>query len=155
MNFKLLKIIIVPFIAVLFCTSSLLFSQNLLRRVNRYNSDNKAVGRWVYYNQENNKILSKGRFRNGIPVGRWIINNEEGIKFVKKRYFKNRTREVWYYPSGSVECRGWSKLILDDPLMVNYYWDGKWKFYNENGKLDSVKIYRQGMVSTDCMTTEP
>lgn len=123
-----------------------LFPQNKHKNINSYNSNKKPHGRWIYfYNKENNKVQSKGRYRNGNPVGQWIMYYEDGSKYIKKRYFRKKTHEVWYFPNGKIESRGWSKLLLDDPVEINYYWDGKWRFYNENGKLTSILVYSKGI----------
>jgi len=110
--------------------------------VNRYNANGKPNGKWVYL--MNDKTQSYGRYKDGVPVGRWIIFNPDGSKCVKKRYFQNKIREVWYHKNGRVEAKGWSKLILDDPLEINYFWDGKWKFFDKKGKLKKISIYVKG-----------
>ena len=112
------------------------------KNVNRYNANGKPHGKWVY--MMNDKPQSYGCYKDGVPVGKWIIFNADGSKCVKKRYFQNKIREVWYYKSGRVEAKGWSKLILDDPVEIIYYWDGKWKFFDEKGKLQKISIYVKG-----------
>ena len=115
------------------------FSQNLSDNTNTYNSNQKPHGKWVYLNKNTNSIQAKGTYKNGVPVGRWFIFDENGNKFIIKKYRRRRTREVWFYPNGKVESKGWSKLISDDPKEINYYWEGIWKFYNEKGKLIQKK----------------
>ena len=132
-----------PYILI-FCASCLcMCSLSKNKNVNRYNANGKPHGQWVYYINDN-QPQSYGRYKDGMPVGKWMIFNTDGSKCVKKRYYGNKTKEVWYHPSGRIEAKGWSKLLLDDPKEISYYWDGKWKFYDEKGKLLKISIYVKG-----------
>ncbi|MBE0661456.1 MAG: hypothetical protein IH597_03225 [Bacteroidales bacterium] len=117
------------------------------RTPNQYNKNHQPHGRFIYYYDRAEGIVhSAGRYKNGKPVGRWITYHENGRKYNRTRHFKNRAREVRFYPSGKLEKKGWSKLLLDDPAQLRYYWDGKWKLYDENGKLFRVLIFSEGKV---------
>ncbi len=131
-----------PFI-LMCCVSCLcMCSLSKNKNINSYNANGKPHGKWVYYFNE--KPQSYGRYKDGAPVGKWFIFNPDGSKCVKKRYFRNKIREVWYYKSGRIEAKGYSKLILDDPVEINYFWEGKWKFFDEKGKLQKISIYVKG-----------
>jgi antitoxin component YwqK of YwqJK toxin-antitoxin module len=114
---------------------------------NQYNKNHQPHGRFIYYYDRAAGIVhSTGRYKNGIPVGRWMTYHENGNRYIRTRHFKNRAREVRFYPNGNLEKKGWSKLLLDDPVQLRYYWDGKWKLYDENGKLFRVLIFSEGKV---------
>lgn len=115
------------------------------KAINGINEYGKPHGQWVYYfDRENQVIQSTGRYRNGVPAGRWILYYPDGGKDVVTRYFRNRARERRYYADGTREKRGWSRLVLDDEKEIRYYWDGRWRMYNEEGKLQSVVMYEKG-----------
>lgn len=115
------------------------------RETNGLDESGKPHGQWVYYFDKQNQIIqSTGRYRNGVPAGRWISYYPDGGKDVVTRYFRNRARERRYYSDGTREKRGWSRLILDDEKEIRYYWDGRWRMYNEEGTLQSVVIYEKG-----------
>lgn len=117
-------------------------TMNINKNINGYNANGKPHGKWVYY--INNKPQSYGRYNDGTPVGTWVIYNTDGSKCVKRKYFRNKTREKWYHKNGKIEAKGWSKLVLDDPVEINYFWEGKWKFFDEKGRLNKVSVYIKG-----------
>lgn len=135
---------------LLICISimfSLLSCSVIKRTPNQYNKFNQAHGRFIYYYDRAEEIVnSTGRYKNGKPIGRWMTYHENGRKYIRTQHFKNRAREVRYYPNGKLEKKGWSKLLLDDPEQIRYYWDGKWKLYDENGKLFRVLLFSEGKV---------
>ncbi len=124
-----------------------LTAQQDSKKFNCYNSEKKPRGRFVYYyNEEKGIVHSSGRYRNGVPVGKWITFHENGATYIKTRHYKRRAREVRFYPNGRLEKKGWSKLLLDDPGQTRYFWHGKWKLYDENGKLFRVLLFSEGRV---------
>lgn len=130
------------------CFAFFFFSCSLIEQSpNRYNKNHQPHGRFIYYYDRTEGIVhSAGRYKNGKPVGRWITYHENGGKFIRTRHFKNRVREVRFYPNGKLEKKGWSKLLLDDPAQLRYYWYGKWELYDEKGKLFRVLIFSEGKV---------
>jgi len=115
------------------------------KATNGFNESGKPHGQWIYYfDRENQIIQSTGRYKNGAPVGRWILYYPDGRRDVVTRYYRNKARERRYAPWGTIEKKGWSRLILDDEEAVRYYWDGRWRIYNEKGRLQSVVVYQQG-----------
>ena len=126
------------------------------RTPNQYNKNHQAHGRFIYYYDRAEGIVhSSGRYNKGIPVGRWMTYHENGNRYIRTWHFKNRAREVRFYPSGKLEKKGWSKLILNDPANIRYYWDGKWKLYDENGKLFRVLLFSEGRVIDVLRNLEP
>lgn len=126
------------------CFSS---AQSSKSKLNQYNSNDKAHGRFVYYyDREKGIVHSTGRYKDGIPVGRWVTYHENGSKYIITRHYKHRARERRFYENGKIEKKGWSKLILDDLKGTRYYWDGKWKLYDENGILFRVLLFKEGRV---------
>ena len=128
-------------------TLSLLSCSTIKHAPNQYNQNKQAHGRFIYYYDHADGIVhSTGRYKKGKPVGRWITYHENGVKYIRTRHFKSRAREVRFYPSGKLEKKGWSKLLLDDPAQIRYYWAGKWKLYDEDGKLFRVLLFSEGKV---------
>jgi antitoxin component YwqK of YwqJK toxin-antitoxin module len=128
-------------------TFSLLSCSFVKQTPNQYNQNKQAHGRFIYYYDRAEGIVhSTGRYKKGKPVGLWMTFHENGGKYIRTRHFKNRAREVRFYPNGKLEKKGWSKLLLDDPAQIRYYWDGKWKLYDEDGKLFRVLLFSEGKV---------
>ncbi len=133
------------FTAFVFFFRTGFYSQTPKNKLNTFNESMQPHGRWIYYLDEESTIInSTGRYKNGKPVGKWVLYHPDGSPFVKSRYFKQKAREKRFYPNGKREKKGWSYLILDDPEAIYYYWEGKWKIYNEKGKLSKIVIYQKG-----------
>jgi antitoxin component YwqK of YwqJK toxin-antitoxin module len=137
-------------LTIAFCVlaSGLVYSQTSVRtkkNTNGVNASGKPHGRWVYYfDRENQVIQSTGKYRKGVPVGKWVLYYPEGGKDVITRYYGKRAREKRYQPNGTIEKKGWSRLVLDDPEAIRYYWDGRWRLYNEDGNFQGVVLYKNG-----------
>lgn len=115
------------------------------KKLNSYNSSLQPHGQWIYYLEQDSTVVhSKGRYKNGIPVGKWMLYHTNGVPHVKTRYIRQKAREKRFYSDGNIEKKGWSYLKLDDPSMLHYYWEGKWRIYNEHGKLQKIVLYHEG-----------
>lgn len=138
------------FLTIVLCilVSGLLYSQKPVsnrKAINALNLSGQPHGRWIYYfDRDNNVIQSAGRYKKGKPVGKWILYYPDGGKDVVTRYYGKRARERRYHSSGMIEKKGWSRLVLDDPEAIRYYWQGRWRLYNEEGTLQSVVFYEDG-----------
>lgn len=117
-------------------------------KINQF-KNNLRHGRWVYKDSTSNDVmLSKGRYRNGDEIGKWK-HYTNGILFRQEKFKENRARVVNYYPNKKIESEGMTGLDRSTE-MIHWYYDGKWNFYTEEGKLDSVKIYEKGtLVSSE------
>ena len=111
-------------------------------RINQF-KNNLRHGRWVYQDSTSTDVLtSKGRYRNGNEVGKWK-HYANGVLFREEKFRENRAQVVNYYPNQKVESKGTTGLDRSAE-MIHWYYDGKWKFYTEDGRLDSVKIFDKG-----------
>ncbi|PRY53067.1 hypothetical protein B0I27_10474 [Arcticibacter pallidicorallinus] len=111
-------------------------------RTNQF-KDNLRHGRWVYKDSTSNDLLiSKGRYRGGNEIGKWKHYNN-GVLFRLEKFKGDRAKVVNYYPDQTVESLGTTGLDRSAE-MIHWYYDGKWKFYSEDGKLDSIKIFNKG-----------
>jgi len=119
-------------------------AQIFKRKVNKIDEDGKRKGLWLSYWDENENILmSKYHYKNGLETyvcKEFYSNGKTRLKF---RYYKNRIRVKYYNQTKQLAQKGWSKWdVTEDDL--HYYWDGKWKFYDENRKLVKVEIWEMG-----------
>lgn len=111
-------------------------------KINQF-KNNLRHGRWVYEDSTSNDVmLSKGRYRNGNEIGKWK-HYTNGILFRQEKFKGNKAQVVNYYPNKKIESEGTTGLDRSAE-MIHWYYDGKWNFYTEDGKLDSVKIYDKG-----------
>lgn len=110
--------------------------------INKF-KNNLRHGRWVYKDSTSNDVLtSKGKYRKGNEIGKWKHYNN-GVLFRQEVFKGDKAQVVNYYPNRNVESAGNTGLDRSAE-MIHWYYDGKWEFYTEDGKLDSVKIYNKG-----------
>ncbi len=118
--------------AILFTFS---YGQLFRKEINRYDSSGKRTGLWINYWDTTGKILmSKARFKEGYEKGVSKEYYQNGIVRLKFRYYKNRIRTKYYFESGKLDQKGWSKIEWAGAA-THYYWQGRWKFFDEHRKL--------------------
>lgn len=126
----------------LFCTVS--YGQILKRHINQYDENGKRKGLWLSYWDEEEKIpMSVATFKNGYETGVCKEYHQNGKLRLKFRYHGNRIRVKYYDINRKIEQKGWS-IISYNEVDIHYYWHGKWKFYNEKGKVERISLYEKG-----------
>lgn len=126
----------------LFCTAS--YGQFLKRHKNQLDENGKRVGLWVTYWDDEEKIpMSVAKFKDGYETGKSKEYLQNGNLRLKFRYQKNRIRAKYYNSNGKLEKKGWAVIEynIDD---IHYFWQGKWKYYNEKRKVQSISFYENG-----------
>ncbi|MFC6097116.1 hypothetical protein ACFPVY_10720 [Flavobacterium qiangtangense] len=105
--------------------------------------NNERHGKWIDYNSvENVNYKSVGRFNKGIEKGthRQFANK----KLHRKEKYKNGIcKTTYYYPNGKIMSQGNTQLDLTEKEM-HWYYQGDWKFYDEQGNLFGISTYDQG-----------
>jgi hypothetical protein len=120
--------------------TALLFSQ----KINKNNKHGKRVGKWVVYLDSAKKIKSfEGRFRNGRPVGKALYYTIDGVLERREITRFGKLRTTLYYANGIKSMKGEAR-IDDLPDRIHYYFYGRWKFYDEEGKLIRYSFYEKG-----------
>lgn len=113
-------------------------------KVNQYqkisNTLRVKTGKWViedHYPNENYK--SAGRYKVNEKVGVWrtYLN---GKIYQKDRYKGNVICTKIFHPNGKLAQKGQSKTNTNKDSVVWFYF-GKWSYYDDNGKLDHIKIF--------------
>ena len=128
--------------AILFCIILLSSASCGKKEINRYNADNQKQGFWKEHTQLGT-LMAFGNFDKGIEKGRWVHLDPEGRKWVTYRYGKERIRVKYFHVSGKVEKKGWARMERS-PEGLNFYWDGRWKFYSDGGGRDSTVCFSLG-----------
>jgi hypothetical protein len=134
------------FIAFVFFLSIVLDAQTLfLRRVNRYNKHKERTGIWITYNDSAKKIRSsKVRYKNDNAIGRGYYYNAEGILARREIVRFKRIKTILYNPNCKVRARGNAK-IENYSDRLHYFFYGRWKYYDDNGKLVKYVFYERGV----------
>lgn len=125
----------------LFCLiTSVFYSQ----KINQFNKHGERTGKWITYNDSAKKLKSvEGKYWNGRSVGTFYYYTNDGIL---ERSEKNRFRVLKttaYYPNKNIRARGKAK-IKNTPEKIQYYYFGKWKYYDSTQALEKYLYYEKG-----------
>ena len=125
--------------------------------VNQYQNIKKNVqvktGKWIEQDDyPDQKYVSIGKYKKGEKVGVWKVFLNGKI-YQKDRFKDSITHTKFYYTNGKTLKKGISKTIRDHKSIFWYY-DGKWKFYDENGNLEYIKTYYKDSSKTDSINVK-
>jgi hypothetical protein len=123
------------------------FSKNLFsQKLNRLNKKGERTGRWiVYLDSAKTKKSTEGRYKNGNAKGRFYYYTMDGVLERRETNCFKRLKTVMYYPDGTVRFRGKAR-IENLPTKIHYYFYGKWKYYDQKGKLLKYCFYEKGVL---------
>jgi hypothetical protein len=137
----LLPRIKVLLLLLLLYTSCVIHSQP-----NKLNKNLQRKGKWLTYDDSLRTIKSfEGRFRNGKSVGKSIYYFNGKIDRIEKKRFR-KLKTTLYYADGKIKAKGNARLINGDSLM-HYFFYGKWKYFDENGKLFKYVYFDNGQIT--------
>ena len=130
---------------VLFIVFSLSGSAQIFnKKVNQRNDKGQREGIWLEYWDENEKIImSKAQFKDDLETGVCKNYHSNGKLRLKFRYHKNRLRVKMYDENRKLQHKGWAIFEINE-IEIHYYWNGKWKSYNNNRRLTSISFYENG-----------
>lgn len=119
--------------------------------LNEYDRAGERHGRWyAYFDEQYQKIGTKGRFRHGRPVGRWRYYSLVGQLERQEVYLKRpagRQLITYYHPNGRVAKRGQAQFVTD-ATDAHFYWLGDWISYSPTGEPEKVETYKTGKLES-------
>ncbi|MDD2674130.1 MAG: hypothetical protein PHF81_04565 [Flavobacterium sp.] len=81
----------------------------------------RREGLWIEeYTQDSSHYKSIGKYRKGDPIKKWN-----------------------YYLNGKIKSKGKTKMETSDKY-AHWFYFGDWNFFNEDGKLITIKKYNNG-----------
>ncbi|MBP7810519.1 MAG: hypothetical protein KA163_14600 [Bacteroidia bacterium] len=102
-------------------------------------------GLWIIYTDSTKtKILTKGKFKNGIQVGKWIYNSPNGIKERTEIYRGKRIKIKHFHPNGKTAVKGKARIVVEQKKL-HFYYTGPWYYYLENGDLEKTAWFENGI----------
>lgn len=129
---------------VLLCLSLLLPVFLVSQNLNRLDHKGRKTGHWINYADSAKTIrLFEGSFRKDKPIGKSYFYTNSGVL---DRTEKNRFRKLktsFYHPNGKLRLRGNARLE-NLPDRIHYYYYGKWKAYDDSGRLVRYYYYNKG-----------
>lgn len=129
------------YIVVFFGFSSCSIIQ--LSKTNSRDDIGRRQGRWIQYWDDSAKIkMYDGWFLNDTEYKKSKFYDPSGKISARFRYCKNDLK-VRYYDNGKLVRKGRSILIRNEEGIA-YYFHGKWKFYNSQGRLIRISDFEMG-----------
>jgi hypothetical protein len=93
---------------------------------------------------DSNKITSfDGYFRNGITARKCYFYSNAGVLERREINRFKKMKTTIYYPNGNVKLKG-NARVENTKTEIHYFFYGKWKSYDEFGKLEKVLFYQKG-----------
>lgn len=118
-------------------------AQHRKKKTNQY-VNGIPHGLWMMYIDSNQTRLEcKGHYTLGRETGTWKYFHENGKMRKKEVFRKSGIRSEFYYENGKRKSKGIA-ILEPDQNNLHYYFQGKWKYYNEQGKLSSIVYYEHG-----------
>ena len=119
--------------------------------LNEYDRRGERHGRWyAYFDEEYQKIGTKGRFRHGRPVGRWRYYSPTGQLERQEVYLRRpagRQLITYYHPNGRVAKRGQAQFVVE-ANDAHFYWLGDWTTYSLTGAPEKIETYSTGKLQS-------
>lgn len=116
----------------------------LAQSLNRFDAHGRKTGHWITYADSAKTIkLFEGRFRKDKPKGKSYFYTNSGVLDRVERNRFRKLKTTFYYPNGSVRMAGNARLE-NLPDRIHYYYYGRWKAYNDSGKLVKYYDYKKG-----------
>lgn len=114
---------------------------------NRMDKNGERHGKWkTYWNEGRENIYRKGKFKYGLETGKWKYYDELGNLVKTEKYISDRKIIITknYFANGKLESVGEAHLLNETDGTLHYFWQGNWKFYNQEGKLVREEKYVKG-----------
>lgn len=124
------------------------FCSCISKKVNHLDSKGQRHGVWVsYYDTENKLLWSKTKFRHGKPVGdHYYYFAQSGMVDRHEKYGRGSRLKVWlYHSNGKLRMHGKARQV-EDEKQIHFYFEGRWKVYDENGELIRIQQYKEGKI---------
>lgn len=111
---------------------------------NRYDKKGRQHGKWVVFWDDSLKNeMTVGKYRHGNPVGKWTYFSPLG-RVQKKEIHRRKKIKIWFYhPNQQLESKG-RAYIVNEKDGLHFYFQGKWKYYNDAGRLIKITTYYKG-----------
>lgn len=121
---------------------------------NKVDKKGLKQGWWYsYWDDDKKEISSKSYYKDGRETKMSKNYYPSGHKQVKFNYNKNRIRVKYYNEKGVLAMKGWAKMEYT-AKDIRYYWEGKWKFYNESRMKISESVYLDGHMISEKFFTQ-
>ena len=113
--------------------------------INQKDAEGKRTGRWISYWNDSLKIkMYDGCYANDRETKTCRYYHQNGKPSVTFKYDKTGINVKFREPDGRLIQKGRS-VINYTKDSIAYYYNGKWKFYDEQGKLQKVSVYEMGV----------
>ena len=111
----------------------------------------KREGIWIEkYAIDSAQYQSIGNYKHDDPTKKWkYYLNGEIIK--KERYHKKYCQTKTFHQNGMIQAKGKTRLDQNGKEM-HWYYSGNWKYYDDQGKLITIRQYNNGELISEKKT---
>ena len=107
------------------------------------NKDKLRNGKhFEYWDRDSTYLSARGHFCHGKPCRTWKYFWEDGTRRMKVKY-GDRLKMKYYKSNGQLDKKGYARLDINS-IDIHFYWEGKWKYYDDKRKLYRVAIFKNG-----------
>lgn len=111
---------------------------------NRYKNGIK-VGKWVEKtNLDTVEYKRVQYYKMGVERGTWKTY-ANGHLLSKEKYKRDTCYTTFYYPNGKINSIGKTVKTMEKEGYIHWFYIGKWEFFDLNGRLDFIRIYRKDL----------
>jgi len=108
----------------------------------------KREGLWTeQYAVDSANYLSIGYYKNGNPIKTWKHYLDDRL-IKKEKYKKDKCKTKLYHKNRTLRAKGITNLDQSDKY-DHWYYDKTWKYYDNNRKLKTVRIYNKGQLVSE------
>ena len=105
--------------------------------------DKKKEGLWIEnYTNGSDEYKSIGKYHLDDPIKKWRYFLKGKI-IKKEKYNHNICKTTNYFENGKIQSKGQTRTTTDS-IETHWFYDGDWKYYDENGKLTTIRKYENG-----------
>ncbi len=118
---------------------------HLVVSTGQWDDKGRRQGIWKsYWDDRNEHLMMKSCFRHGKEIGisRSYLENGKRISVFKFR--KNYVKVKFYDSLGKLDMKGKAILQYDADSNLEYFWIGKWKYFDSKHRIIRYVYYEHG-----------
>lgn len=115
-----------------------------LGRINHEDKEGNNHGLIItWWDDEQNVPMMKNWCIHGKRIWKTKTYHSNGKLSLKIIPRGEKLRVKYYDTTGEITHKGWAKVIINEKE-TRYYWDGLWKYFDENHRDTIIYLYKKG-----------
>jgi antitoxin component YwqK of YwqJK toxin-antitoxin module len=111
----------------------------------KWDEKGRKHGSWkTYWDDQEKHLMMSSCYNHGKEVGISRTFHENGERISVFKFHKHYVKVKIYDTAGFVDAKGKAILGYDADSTLNYFWIGKWKFFDSKHRLIRYGYYQKG-----------